>query len=354
MWIQYSQLSLAERDEIEFYLNERKYSLRRIANILHRNVSTISREIQNNRNAFTLEYTKKVAEQKAYVKKKYCKYQKRKILEDMKLREFIEEHLRLDWSPEEVAGRIAEEFSLSRLETKCSKTTIYEYLHSAQWQLIAYDLNLHKIKRRGKKKQDGIESAEVLSNWDQRIFIDERPIAIDERVQFWDWEWDFIVSAKDPKTGKQYPGSLLVLHERKSRFILVRKIETRTIDHVHAVIKRMLQPIQNLSSLTLDNDIAFRRHKELQELIWVPIYFCHPYHSWEKWWVEFSNRLIREYFPKGTNLAQITEDEVLSVEVMLNNRPRKILEFKTPLEVMKESNSFFHTFDTYPCTTRPI
>jgi transposase, IS30 family len=89
-----------------------------------RHVSTISREVRNNRNAFTLEYTKKAAKQKAYVRKKYCKYQKRKILEDMKLREFIEEHLQLDWSPEEVAGRIAEEFSLSRLETKCSKSIL--------------------------------------------------------------------------------------------------------------------------------------------------------------------------------------------------------------------------------------
>ena len=321
---------------------------------MHRNVSTLSREIRNNRNAFTLEYTRKTANQKAYVRKKYCKYQKRKILEDMKLRAFIEEHLRFDWSPEEVAGRVAEEFSLRRLDTRCSKTTIYKYLHSAQGQLIAYDLNLHKIKKRGKKKQEWLESGEILSNWDQRIFIDDRPIATNERLLFGDWEWDFIVSPKDPKTGKQYQWSLLVLHERKTRFILVRKIKTRSIEHVHTVIKRMLQPIQNLNSLTLDNDIAFKRHKELQELIWVPIYFCHPYHSWEKWWVEFSNRLIREYFPKGTNFAEIDEDAILNMEVLLNNRPRKILGYKTPLEVMKENNSFFHTFDTYLCTTRPI
>jgi IS30 family transposase len=99
---------------------------------MHRNVSTISREIRNNSNAFTHEYTRKTAKQKSYVRKKYCKYQKSKILEDMKLRQFIEDHLRLDWSPEEVAGRIAKEFSLGRLDTKCSKNTIYRYLHSVQ------------------------------------------------------------------------------------------------------------------------------------------------------------------------------------------------------------------------------
>ncbi len=354
MWHKYSQLSISERDELEFFLSERKHSLRTIAKMMHRNVSTISREIKNNRNAFTLKYTRKTAKQKAYVRKKYCKYQKRKILENMKLRQFIEKHLRLDWSPEEVAGRIAEEFSLFRLDAKCSKNTIYKYLHSVQWQLIAYDLNLHKIKKRGKKKKEWLESGEILSHWDKRIFIDDRPIATNERLLFGDWEWDFIVSPKDPKTGKQYQWSLLVLHERKSRFVLIRKLTTRNIEDVHAVIKRMLQPIQNLNSLTLDNDIAFKRHWELSELIWVPIYFCHPYHSWEKWWVEFSNRLIREYFPKWTNLAEIDEDDILDVEVLLNNRPRKILGYKTPLEVMKENNSFFHTFDTYPCTTRPI
>ena len=73
-----------------------------------------------------------------------------------------------------------------------------------------------------------------------------------------------------------------MLHERKSRFVLIRKIEERNIEEVHRVMARMLRPIRNLSSLTLDNDIAFRRHKELSEILKAPIYFCHPYHSWEK------------------------------------------------------------------------
>jgi IS30 family transposase len=113
----------------------------------------------------------------------------------------------------------------------------------------------------------------------------------------------------------------------------------------------MTRPIKSFSSLTLDNDIAFRRHGELSCILKAPVYFCHAYHSWEKWGVEFSNRLIREYIPKGSDISQIPEEYILDLEVRLNNRPRKILQYKTPLEVMQE-NEQFHTFADYPCTTK--
>lgn len=104
--MKYEQLQEGERKEIETYVYERQYSLRRMAKIMKRSVSTISREIRRNRNFFTKEYRFKTAKQKAYVRKKYCKYQSMKIIKDMKLRKYIETHLREDWSPEEISGRI--------------------------------------------------------------------------------------------------------------------------------------------------------------------------------------------------------------------------------------------------------
>jgi IS30 family transposase len=255
----------------------------------------------------------------------------------MKLREYITHHLKLWWSPEEVSGRIWSEIGLHRIW----KSSIYNYLRSAHGQLLAMDLDLEKIKKRKKKEKIQIEWGMKLED---RIFIDKRPTSIDERLHFWDWEGDFIVSPKWKKW------SLVVLHERKSRFVMIRKIESRTINEVHATIHRMLRIIQTCNSLTLDNDIAFRRHQELSEIIQAPIYFCHAYHSWEKWWVEFSNRLIREFIPKWTDISKVDEDYILNLEVALNNRPRKILSFRTPLEIMQE-NEQFTTFTDYPWET---
>ena len=364
----YSQIDLSERREIAYYLNEKHYSIRMIAKLLSRSPSTISREITKNRLQRSLLYDPRKANHRAYVRKKYSKFQKSRILSDMKLRQYIEKHLRLWWSPQEVAGRIGHEFwleSTSRIldasnassvsnawstssanassVSKISKTSIYSYLRSAHGQMLAYDLDLHKIQKKSKVKK--LKHAGM--KLEDRIFIDERPTSVNERLHYGDYEGDFIVSGKDGSW------ALLVLHERKSRFILVRKLESRSIEEVHQVIARMLRPIRNLTSLTLDNDIAFRRHAELSEMLKAPIYFCHPYHSWEKGWVEFSNRLIREYIPKGTDISKIPEDYILDLEVRLNNRPRQILGFKTPLEVMKEHDQF-HMFATYPCTTNPI
>jgi len=89
-----------------------------------------------------------------------------------------------------------------------------------------------------------------------------------------------------------------------------------------------------MNTLTLDNDIIFRKHKELSKLLGVPVYFCHPYHSWEKGGVENTNKLIRQYIPKGSDISQYTDAYIQMIQDKLNNRPRKCLKYKTPLEVM--------------------
>ncbi len=214
----YQQLSLAERKELEFYLEKRTYSLRTIAQIMGRNVSTISREKKRNQMVWSGEYDSFKAKHKAYVRKKYCKYQITKIMSNMKIREYIEKHLREWWSPGEVSGRIAEEFWLEKI----SKTSIYEYLRSAHGQLLAFDLDLDRIKKRAKQSKKQREEAKI--RLEDRIFIDKRPTSIDKRLHYGDYEWDFIVS------GKNGSWALLVLHERKSRFVLIRKLEARGIE----------------------------------------------------------------------------------------------------------------------------
>ena len=247
-----------------------------------------------------------------------------RIVEDVKLREYIETKLLIDeWSPEQIAGRLAHEAGLK----KVSAPTIYKYIRSPYGRQLEYELALVKKKRQsGKPKWQ----CNVTALKD-RIFIDQRPEAANARAQFGHWEADFIVS------GKQYGSpSLLVLHERVSRYTLIAQVAARTVKEVEDVFIEALPAIGNFQSLTLDNDIAFQKHLQLSNLIQAPIYFCQPYHSWEKGGVENVNRLIRRYVPKGCNIAAYTEREIWDIQHKLNGKPRKILGYKTATEVFTQ------------------
>ena len=175
-----------------------------------------------------------------------------------------------------------------------------------------------------KKKQSGGAK--------NRTFIGERPRFVENRRDFGDWEGDFIVSPKDGF------GVLLVLQERKSKFVIVKKLMKRNNDEVNKAIYEMTGGIACFNSLTLDNDIAFKKHKELSELLGINIYFCEPYKSWQKGGVENMNKLIRRYIPKGTNISKVSDRHIKKIEDKLNNKFRKCLNYKTALEVMEENN----------------
>lgn len=163
--------------------------------------------------------------------------------------------------------------------------------------------------------------------------IDKRPKIVDKRRRFGDWEGDFIVSGKSGK------GVLLTLYERKSRYVLTRKLTSKNINEIHQTIYELTGGIV-MNSLTLDNDIVFKKHKELSRVLGKPVYFCHPYHSWEKGGVENSNKLIRRYISKGSDISSYSDKYIQMIQDKLNNRPRKCLDFKTPYEIMAENNQF--------------
>ena len=314
----YKQIDKAERLEIGILL-ERGYSDAEIARVLGRDRSTIYRE--RKRNSVKAVYIPRKAQHKAYVRRKYAKYQAMCIVKDVKLREYIETKLLVDeWSPEQIAGRLALETNLA----KVSAPTIYKYIRSPYGRQLEYELDLVKKKRR-KSKAKRQRKVSALEN---RIFIDQRPKAASTRSQFGHWEADFIVS------GKQYgSASLLVLHERVSRYTLIAKLTARTVSEVENASIEALPFIGNFESLTLDNDIAFQKHTRLSKLIQAPIYFCKPYHSWEKGGVENANRLIRRDIPKGCDIARFTNRDIWDIQHKLNNRPRKVLGYKTAKEV---------------------
>lgn len=317
----YHHLTRQERVEIAYLSNKKGYSISAVAEALDRSKSTISDEL--NKNKVNGIYDPKKAQHKAYVKRKYSKYQGMKIVQDKQLRNYVEENIKKDWSPEQVSGR------LQNIDTHikyASRGAIYKYIYSVYGrQLEQY------LRYKGKKKKSKRLKSTPIKN---RTFIDERPEVVENKGRFGDWEGDLIVSGKNGK------GVLLVLHERKTRFPVVEKIMSRKTTIINNRIHQITGGFVCFNSLTIDSDISFQKHEELSEMIGAPVYFCHPYHAWEKGGVENTNKLIRQYVPKGSDISKFSKRFIKEVEMKLQNRPRKCLGYKTPLEVMSENNQF--------------
>lgn len=315
----YSHVKKAERSEIAILL-KKGYSYGSIAGALGKCKSAISREIK--RNSTSGVYDSEKAELKARVKRMYSKYQGMKVVGNKELRNYIETKLAEDWSPEEISGRIKEEDKHIKY---ISAKGIYKFIYSVYGRILEKHLAC-----KGKKKGSPRTKVAQLEG---RIFIDQRPKIVENKRRFGDWEGDFIVSGKSGK------GVLLVLHERKSRYALVQRIIGLNMKAAYQHIFEMTGGIV-INTLTLDNDIIFKKHEELSRIIGVPVYFCHPYHSWEKGGVENTNKLIRRYIPKGSDISKYSDEYVQMIQDKLNDRPRKCLKYKTPKETMLANNQF--------------
>jgi IS30 family transposase len=265
-------------------------------------------------------YVAKKAQHKARVRRLYAKYQAMKVVANRILCDYVESNLMRFWSPEDIAGRIK---YIDRHIAYANKDSIYKYVKSVYGRQLEEFLWYKGRKRRPKAPR---------SNLKDRVFIDQRPARVGKRRFFWDWEADFIVSGKDGS------GALLVLVERKSRYVLIFKLANRKVETINAVLKLVFGSGQLVcGSLTLDNDVVFRHHRQMSTIIGGPIFFCHPYHSWEKGSVEKINQLIRRFIKKGADIAKVPEQKIQWIQDILNNKPLKCLKFHTPKEVMANS-----------------
>jgi IS30 family transposase len=296
-------------------LLNKKYSFRDIASVLERSPNSISLEIKNNKVNGIYDPIK--SNHKAYIKRHNASFRGNKIVEDLELRNFIELHLIDEQSPEAIAGRIKyQEETLPCV----SKNTIYSFLDSPYGRLI-------KEKRKKRKYSKGRSKTDKLED---RKFIEKRPRIATKRGRVGDCEGDFIVSGREGK------GYLLVVIDRKIRVVFIEQILNVSIDNVHQALIKIKQRFEEIKTLTLDNDILFRMHKTLETLLEIPIYFCHPYHSWEKGSVENVNKYIRKYIPKGSNISSYSKKYISLVEQRCNQRFMKCLEYKTPEEKLLE------------------
>lgn len=301
-----------------FVLREKGYSLRAIAKALNRSVSTISDEIK--RNTVAGSYTPTKAHHKAYVRRKESKFQGMHIVHDRALQEFVEHELLQQQSPEAIAGRLA---TGREGLPYISADSIYRYIASAHGRQIEY--KLLRLKRAHQARRRRPPAVDALA---RRTFIDDRPAEITNRERVGDVEADFIVS------GKSGSGHLLTAADRKIRYGLIRKILPVTIANVEAAFLDIKQLFPELRSLTLDNDLLFRYHERLADLLGVPIYFCHAYHSWEKGTIENYNKQVRKYVKKGADISQYDASYLQFVETRLNSRFMSVLNYQTPQECL--------------------
>jgi len=309
----YTHLCFGERKKIERLLRKKK-SIRAIARMLGRGISSISNEIKLG----TVKgiYDAKKAEAKAILRRRESKIQCMKVAMDKELKKFVIDSMKDHQSPEGISGRLKNvEKEISYASTKA----IYKFVESPHGRQIEKHLYSNSVKKRtGPKDKKKV-------SLDGRIMISKRPKKVEKRIEFGHLEGDFIESGGDGT------GSLLVIVERKTRYPFLAYLEDKSTKNVNNLINILLKdfPIQ---SLTLDNDLSFQKHKELSELLKATIFFCHPHTPTEKGTVENRNKAIRRYLPKKCDLSKYSKEYIEEIQRKLRNKYMKCLNYKTPEE----------------------
>lgn len=264
-------------------------------------------------------YDPKKAQHKAYFRRKYAKFQGMKLVGQKELRTFVETKLREGRSPASIAGRIRNQ---EKHLPNISADSIERFLKSVHGRKIEAHRAALKKRRKPRRKRA------KLRKLDNRKFIDVRPRIIDRRSRVGDVEADFIVSGRGGK------GVLLTVIDRKLRVAFIEKILPVSIVNMERAFLRIQKRFPELRTVTTDNDLLFMHHERLEELLEVRVYFCHPYHSWEKGSIENVNGVIREDIPKGSDISSYSASFIRKVERRLNDRYLKCLDFRTPQEAL--------------------
>lgn len=241
---------------------------------------------------------------------------------DDTIKEFVKEKIQKKWSPEQISG-YAKKHGLFSI----SHERIYKFLLKDKENGGKLYLQLRHQNRKYKKRYGHPRNRGPIKD---RIFIDERPKIVDAKERVGDWEVDTII-------GKNRKKAIVTLVERVTKKSVFCKVENRRPSIVAKAIIDSLKPIStHVLTITADNGIEFAEHAKIKRDLNTDFYFAHPYSSWERGLNENTNKLLRQYFPKGTDFSEIEESQLNSITEELNNRPRKDLGYLTPDEAFKK------------------
>lgn len=313
----YTHLTKEERYQIRAMLSA-EYTMRDIARELGRSPSTISREVRRNRGQRG--YRPKQAHELAEDRARSCRCRHRITPDQWRT---VERLIRLDWSPQQIAGRTRLEGSV-----RVSHEWIYEFIYADK--LLGGDLHTHLRCQKQRRKRYG-SGRQRRGQIVDRVGIEQRPAAADERAEIGHWEVDTII-------GKGHRGACLTAVERVSRYTRVAKLNRRTARATGDQLRKRLKPlIEVVHTITGDNGKEFGDHSRISFALECDFYFADPYSSWQRGTNENTNGLIRQYLPKDRDLTTLTGPEVRMIENRLNYRPRKCLGYLTPHEILSDT-----------------
>lgn len=324
----YKRLTTEERTKIEAYLILHK-SKAEIARLLNRPRCTITREINHWVRKPNDRYSASLADWYAKDDNR-IKHSDSKLKSNSLLRFYLFRHLKLKWSPEQISQRLKIDYPF-RDDMQISYESIYKYIYYQTHGRLKKRLILLLPYTKPNRKRTSFRKNYRGSIRDP-IRIDKRPKDVHLRKTVGHWEGDLVI-------GKDQKSAIGTLVERKTRYTIIVKMNSRKSMHVvNCFADELLKfPDKILKSLTYDNGVEMAEHKRFSYRTKMPVYFAHPYSSWERGTNENTNGLIRRFFPKKTDFNAISYNQIKQVEHLLNNRPRKVLNWKTPLEKLRES-----------------
>lgn len=235
----------------------------------------------------------------------------------------ITEKLHVQWSPEQIAGFLKKEGYPQAVSTE----TIYQYI----WGDKKNGGTLYKHLRHSGKKYNKRRSSKAGRGCiPNRVGIEERPEIVEAKSRLGDWELDTII-------GKGHKGAIVSMVERASKYTKLGKVLRKTAQEVREKTVSKLSSVKEfVFTLTSDNGKEFAEHEQIAKDLNSSFFFANPYHSWERGLNEHTNGLVRQYFPKSISFDEVTQEQLDEVEFLLNNRPRKALNYSTPTEVFHE------------------
>lgn len=322
----HSRLTLEERVVIQTLLQEHR-SISYIALQLGRNRSSIHREVKK----WVVKPTDKYEANLAHflAKDDYLnKRNKDKINSNPRLKAYVYARLEERDSPEQISGRLKELYPHDK-KMSVSHEAIYKHIYrKRQSALGIYLISLlpYSHSKRRRKRKGGINRNRIK----EAVSIEHRPEHIELRREIGHWESDLVI-------GVGQKTAIATVVERKTRFVYIIPVKSR---HTKVVTKAIAKTMIALNpemrkSMTHDNGLEMANHKWLTTKTGMDIFFAHPYSSWERGTNENTNGLIRRFFPKGTDFSKVTSEQLKQAQNNLNNRPRKVLGYKTPNEMME-------------------
>jgi transposase, IS30 family len=321
---EYHHLTQRERYLIEFHLSRGK-TQKDTAYLLGISPSTVCREIQRNKHKAPYKkvatYDYLYADYKARMR---VEHKPKRSCFTPKIETYIRRKLNLEFSPEQIQGVMQKD-----INERISIERIYKYVYDEKRDGGSLYTHLRWQNKKRKRRLHGRSKTRVFGDTPRKS-IHDRAAIIEEKIRFGDLEIDTII-------GKNHKQAILTITDRKTKYLWMQKLIFKRAESVSQATNRLLKSLKgNIHTITADNGSEFAKYQSIEKSLDIEFYFCDPYASWQRGLNEHTNGLIRQYLPKKTDFTTVSYNQIKMIKDRINNRPRKVLGFKTPKEALAE------------------